>query len=134
MPIGMCIRPRGSRGPGLAGGFGLAPAAGSRAVRARRAKARVAGRGMRHLRWDGRPLPDLTLAALLRQAEYPDQKVRWRAIGLIGKIGPAAEAAVPPLVQVLKDRKPGPAGYSDRGIAAYALGRIRRRPDLAVPS
>src|SRR3954453_8114132 len=46
------------------------------------------------------PLPDLTLAALLRQATYPDEQVRRRAMHVLGIVGPPAEAAVPELVRI----------------------------------
>ncbi len=69
-------------------------------------------------------VPDLTDAT--RSAKAP---VALAAIQALGKIGPAAEAAVPQLVTILALRDTAPV---IRLSTVTALGRIARRPDLAV--
>jgi hypothetical protein len=55
---------------------------------------------------------------------------RGDAVKELGKFGPAAAAAVPVLIQILK----GNDDPSTRGAAAAALGEIHGDPDVAIPA
>src|SRR5262249_29719661 len=68
-------------------------------------------------------VPDLTKALDSKEARVPSE-----ALAVLGRIGPAAEGAVPRLEAALK----GPNGYL-RVLAAEALWRIARPPD-ALPT
>jgi hypothetical protein len=64
------------------------------------------------------------------RVSYPAAVVRrGDAVRELGKFGPAAEPAIPILIQILK-------GHDDegvRGAAAAALGEIHSDPDLCIP-
>lgn len=55
---------------------------------------------------------------------------RGDALKELGKFGPATEAAIPVLIQILK----GNDGPATRGAAAAALGEIHSDPDVAIPA
>lgn len=60
---------------------------------------------------------------------HPEEDGRYIAVWTVGKLGSAAEPAIPFLIECLTNQ-------SDiiRWDAAYGLGYIRRRADLAVPA
>jgi len=78
--------------------------------------------------------------ALIEALHDPDEKVRQNAINALGAIGPAAEPAVPALIDVLRNSprtEKGASGPSklagnSRSAAAAALGRIGPRAKGAV--
>jgi len=66
---------------------------------------------------------------LIKQIESPDAEKRIIAAQALGKIGPAAEAAVPSLIKALADE-----AWRVRSSVARALGEIGPAAKAAVPS
>jgi HEAT repeat protein len=83
--------------------------------------------------WDLRLLGEPASRAvphLIPLVADPDEPVRVDAVRLLGDLGPAAEAAVTPLVDAAT--MPGPRAV--RETAALALGRIGRQTAVSVPA
>lgn len=79
-----------------------------------------------------------SIAELIKALKNKDSSVRESAGYELGKIGPAAKAAVPALialVKTLKDKEFNPRTQTDvRGAAVKALGKIGPAAKAAVPA
>lgn len=80
--------------------------------------------------------------ALIEALHDPDEKVRQNAVNALGAMGPAAEPAVPALIDLLRNparaekgtNAPSKLVGNSRSAAAAALGRIGPRANEAVPT
>jgi HEAT repeat protein len=66
---------------------------------------------------------------LINQLSVPEAEDRISAVGVLGRIGSDAEAAVPILAETLRDKD-----EKVRGFAAMALGKIGPEAKAAVPA
>ena len=67
---------------------------------------------------------------LIEQLKDPDFARRQQAVDALGNLGPKAKAAVPPLVEILRNEK---EHYNVRGRTCYALGNIGPDAAAAIP-
>src|SRR5262245_53533663 len=73
---------------------------------------------------DGKPL-----SQWIKKLESKDSRERYDACSAVGQLGPKARAAVPAVMEVLKDKD-----LATRSLAAYALGQIGPEAKAAVPA
>lgn len=78
---------------------------------------------------------ETAVPALLPVLNDPKGWVRARTMNTLRALGPAAKAAVPELLAILRNRHdPDAERFSTRSAAALALGAIHEPPELVVPA
>ncbi len=73
---------------------------------------------------------DDRVSELIRQSKHPDFARRQQSVDALGRPGPKAKAAVPRLVEILRDTS---EHYNVRGRTCYALGNIGPDAQAAIP-